>query len=201
MTNGHIYLISTDLKKRVRISIWKNQFFFSDSHLAPKFLKVVANSKVGCHFQRQSKPFFYVVSILDRPSKIKLGKRSLTCYKVDTWMNDIKRSSSPVIMSVKNHCSVDIIMWRHHPKKVLLTPAPVLIALSMVFLGMLINLAFSTSFSKRGFMRTSCPFSIINKNTIKVYRKTFNQQEHWDIRNKYQCPWKHFTPCNNQAHW
>ena len=33
--------------------------FFSDSHLAPKFFKVVANSKkVGCHFQRQTKPFF-----------------------------------------------------------------------------------------------------------------------------------------------
>ena len=34
-------------------------FFFSDSHLAPKFFKVVANSKkVGRHFQRQTKPFF-----------------------------------------------------------------------------------------------------------------------------------------------
>ena len=33
-------------------------FFFSDSHLAPKFFKVVANSKkVGRHFQRQTKPF------------------------------------------------------------------------------------------------------------------------------------------------
>ena len=33
--------------------------FFSNSHLAPKFFKVVANSKkVGCHFQRQTKPFF-----------------------------------------------------------------------------------------------------------------------------------------------
>ena len=30
--------------------------FFSDSHLAPKFFKVVANSKkVGRHFQRQTK--------------------------------------------------------------------------------------------------------------------------------------------------
>ena len=34
-------------------------FFFSDSHLAPKFFKVVANSKkVGHHFQRQTKSFF-----------------------------------------------------------------------------------------------------------------------------------------------
>ena len=33
--------------------------FFSNSHLAPKFFKVVANSKkVGRHFQRKTKPFF-----------------------------------------------------------------------------------------------------------------------------------------------
>ena len=46
--------------------------FFSDySHLAPKFFKVVANSKkFGRYFQRQTKPFFYAVGILDRPSKI-----------------------------------------------------------------------------------------------------------------------------------
>ena len=49
--------------------------FFSDSHLAPKFFKVVANSKkVGRHFQRQTKPFFYAVIVLE----IKSGKRSLT---------------------------------------------------------------------------------------------------------------------------
>ena len=55
--------------------------FFSDSHLAPKFIKVVANSKkVGRHFERQTKPFFYAVIVLE----IKLGKRSLTCYKGDT---------------------------------------------------------------------------------------------------------------------
>ena len=35
------------------------EIFFSDSHLAPKFFKVVANSKkVGHHFQRQTKSFF-----------------------------------------------------------------------------------------------------------------------------------------------
>ena len=55
--------------------------FFSDSHLAPKFIKVVANSKkIGRHFERQTKPFFYAVIVLE----IKLGKRSLTCYKGDT---------------------------------------------------------------------------------------------------------------------
>ena len=33
--------------------------FFSDSHLAPKFFKVVANSKKVCrHFYRQTKSFF-----------------------------------------------------------------------------------------------------------------------------------------------
>ena len=72
--------------------------FFPDSHLAPKFFKEVANSKVGHYFQRQSKPFFYIVSILDRPFKIKLGKRSLMCHKEDTRIDDIKHSSSPVIM-------------------------------------------------------------------------------------------------------
>ena len=67
-------------------------FFFSDSHSAPKFFKVVANSKkVGRHFQRQTKPFFYTVIILE----IKLGKRSFTCYNVDTRMDDMQCSSSP----------------------------------------------------------------------------------------------------------
>ena len=40
--------------------------FFSDSHLAPKFFKVVANSKeVGRHFQRQTNLFFYAVIVLE----------------------------------------------------------------------------------------------------------------------------------------
>ena len=66
-------------------------FFFFDSHLAPKFFKVVANSKkVGCHFQRQTKPFSNTVIILE----IKLGKKPLTCYKVDTRMDDMQHSSS-----------------------------------------------------------------------------------------------------------
>ena len=40
--------------------------FFPDSHLAPKFFKVVANSrKVGRHFQRQTKPLFYAVIVLE----------------------------------------------------------------------------------------------------------------------------------------
>ena len=65
---------------------------FSASHLAPKFFKVVVNSKkVGRHFQRQTKPFFYTVIILE----IKLGKRSFTCYNVDTRMDDMQCSSSP----------------------------------------------------------------------------------------------------------
>ena len=72
------------------------EIFFSDRHLAPKFFKVVADSKnVDRHFQRQTKRFFNAVSVLDRPSKITLGIRSLTCYKVDTRMDDIQHSSSP----------------------------------------------------------------------------------------------------------
>ena len=51
-----------------------NFFFFSDSYLALKFFKVVANSKkVGRHSLRQ-KNIFYAVSVLDRPSKIKFCK-------------------------------------------------------------------------------------------------------------------------------
>ena len=45
-------------------------------------------------FSKTNKTFFYDVSVLDRPSKIKVGKRSLTCYKVDTRMDDIQRSGS-----------------------------------------------------------------------------------------------------------
>ena len=78
--------------------------FFSDSHLAPKSYKVVANSKkVGRHFPRQTKLFFYTVIILE----IKLGKRSLTCYKVDTRMDDIQPSSSPkskMVSSYQSRC-------------------------------------------------------------------------------------------------
>ena len=79
-------------------------FFFSDSHLAPKFFKLVANSKKVCHhFKRQTKPFFYTVSVLDKLSKIKLGKRSLTCYKVDTRIDDIQCSSSPKTKIVSSY--------------------------------------------------------------------------------------------------
>ena len=70
--------------------------FFSDSHLAPNFFKVVANSKKSWSpFFKKNKTFFYAVSVLDRPSNIKLGKRELTCYGVDTRMYDIQRSNSP----------------------------------------------------------------------------------------------------------
>ena len=69
-------------------------FFFSDCHLAPNFFKVVVNSKIVCrHFQKQTKPFFTLSAFLIDPSKIMLEKRSLTCHKVDTRMDDIQRSS------------------------------------------------------------------------------------------------------------
>ena len=51
------------MKKKTLVILVKCQgvklTFLSDSHLAPKFFKVVANSKkVGRHFQRQTKFFF-----------------------------------------------------------------------------------------------------------------------------------------------
>ena len=56
----------TEQEKRIKCRLFTMNWhqgvkliFFSDSHLAPKFFKVVANSKkVGHHFQRQTKPFF-----------------------------------------------------------------------------------------------------------------------------------------------
>ena len=56
----------TEQEKRIKCRLFTMNWylgvkliFFSDSHLAPKFFKVVANSKkVGRHFQRQTKPFF-----------------------------------------------------------------------------------------------------------------------------------------------
>ena len=79
----------------VKVTTGREINFFSDSHLAPKFFKVVANSKKSWSpFSKTNKIFLYAVSVLDRPSKIKLGKRSLTCYKVDTRMDDIQRSGS-----------------------------------------------------------------------------------------------------------
>ena len=71
-------------------------FFFPDCHLAPNFFKVVVNSKIVCrHFQKQTKHFFTLSAFLIDPSKIMLRKRSFTCHKVDTRMDDIQRSSPP----------------------------------------------------------------------------------------------------------
>ena len=41
-------------------------------------------------FSKTNKTICYAVSVLDRLSKIKLGKRSFTCYKVDTRIDDIQ---------------------------------------------------------------------------------------------------------------
>ena len=93
---------ATESAYRSTIQGVKLFFFFPDSHLAPKFFKVVSNSKkVGRHLQRQTKPFFYAVIVLE----IKLGKRSLTCYKVDTRMDDIQRSSAPKSKMASNYRS------------------------------------------------------------------------------------------------
>ena len=54
---------------------------------------MVANSKEVGHLgldKDKQTLFFYAVIVLE----IKLGKRSLTCYKVDTRMDDIQRSGS-----------------------------------------------------------------------------------------------------------
>ena len=97
------------------IDVRAYNFFFSDWHLALKFFKVVADSKnVDRHFQRQrqTKCFFNAVSVLDRPSKIKLGIRSLTCYKVDTRMDDIQPSSSPkykMASRYRSRCAVRVL--------------------------------------------------------------------------------------------
>ena len=66
--------------------------FFSDSHLAPEFFKVVANSKkLVAILKDKQNLFFYAVIVLE----IKLGERSLTCYKVDTRMDDMQCLSLP----------------------------------------------------------------------------------------------------------
>ena len=51
------------------------------------------------------KTFFCAVSVLDRHFKIKLGKRSLMCYKVDSRMDDVQRSSSPKSKMVSTYRS------------------------------------------------------------------------------------------------
>ena len=48
----------------------------------------------GTQFKK-FKPFLYAVSVLDRTSKMKLGKRSFMCHKVDSRMDDIQPLSSP----------------------------------------------------------------------------------------------------------
>ena len=77
--------------------------FFSDSHLAPKFFKVVQLKKSWLPFSKTNKPFFFC----SRPSKIKLGKRSLTCYKVDTRMDDIQCFSSPKSKMASSYQSIE----------------------------------------------------------------------------------------------
>ena len=63
-------------------------WFLNSSKWQPIKKKLVAIFKDKQHL------FFNTVNVLHRPSKIKLGKRSLTCYKVDTRMDDIQPSSS-----------------------------------------------------------------------------------------------------------
>ena len=54
-----VYSYGPQFKEQVMSKQGVKLIFFSNSHLAPKFFKVVANSKkVGRHFQRQTKSFF-----------------------------------------------------------------------------------------------------------------------------------------------
>ena len=88
--------------------------------MAPKFFKVVANAKkklVAIFKDKQNLFFFfYAVSVLDRPSKIKFYKvlqsstkfykvlqSSTKFYKVDTRMSDIQCSSSPKSKIASNY--------------------------------------------------------------------------------------------------
>ena len=53
------------------------KFTFSGSHLAPKVFKVVANSKkLVATFKEKINNFFLRCQRSDRPSKMKLAKRS-----------------------------------------------------------------------------------------------------------------------------
>ena len=75
------------------------KLIFSDSHLAPKFFKVVINSK-------KLVAIFYAVIVLE----IKSGKSSLMCYKVHTRMDDMQCSSSPrskMVSSYQSRCILE----------------------------------------------------------------------------------------------
>ena len=56
--------------------------FVSGSPLAPKFFKVVANSKKLVAISKDKQNFFYAVSVLDRPSK---SKRRMTVLQIGQW--------------------------------------------------------------------------------------------------------------------
>ena len=61
--NGITYLLHRIRKDRIINLQGVKLSFFSDSHLGPKFFKVVASSKkVGRHFQIQTKSFFTLSS-------------------------------------------------------------------------------------------------------------------------------------------
>ena len=82
--------------------------FFSDSHLAPKFFSGSQFKKSWSPLSKTNKTFFYIVIVLE----IKLGKRSLTCYKVDTRMDDMQRPSSPkskIASSYRSRCMCSVL--------------------------------------------------------------------------------------------
>ena len=58
--------------------------------------------KLVAIFKDKQNLFFYAVIVLE----IKLGKRSLTFYKVDTRMDDIQRSSAPKSKMASSYRSI-----------------------------------------------------------------------------------------------
>ena len=74
-------------------------FFF----LGSKILQGGSQLKKLVAIFKDKQKLFLAVSVLDRPSKIKLGKRSLTCYKLDSMMDNIQRSSSPKSKMASSH--------------------------------------------------------------------------------------------------
>ena len=73
--------------------------FFSDGNLAPKFFKVVANSKkVGCHFQRQTKPLFTLSAFQIDPLKLSQGKdiSRATKWKLGWMIYNLQAHLNPI---------------------------------------------------------------------------------------------------------
>ena len=71
---------------KVRPASGRDKPSFSGGHLAPKFFKVVANSKKLVAVFKRNKTFFCALRVLDTPSNMKLAKRSLiSAIQIEEW--------------------------------------------------------------------------------------------------------------------